>query len=580
VEKGMAREVTALMGERAPPVSMIQIQPKYKQRPKRFVKVRPWVWSSFKNEARTDDLLLYHWQKRKETKSDTVSTEVENHETIQNEEISKEAEEVVPAINAPYQFAKYNIKVEAPVYTEEIYESLLSDPDWTKEETDYLVNLVQEYGQKWAILWDRYEYTPTKTIDSNDETNSNQPTRSLDDLKARYYTIKGKMLAQETPIASMNGQQYSLYQTLTNFNVKQEQLRKSMVESTLYRTEGEVQEETALLAELQRIMINQTQLENDRRELRERLDHPIATPSTINYTTSQALAQLHQQLTLADRNKKDRRLKDLPGVVTGTPTQQSAHPNTAATNKRQRDSLASAISLPAGSTPSDLIRPLSPVSKSRFFITSHDRIPAGVTFASDKLIKPRIAKSGIQTERIAAVLQTLKIPDLIALPTQKVVEGFEKVMGKVGVLLDMRKIAEREEGDIKVRKAEWELRNGIGRKVENGKSEKIGDGDEKEKGKNEAEPEEEEQEEEEGEEGEEDDEEEEEEGEGEGEEADEEEEGEEGEQEQEEDEEVEDEEVEKGKQEQEKRGQKRGASELSEADDTSHASGREKRSKK
>lgn len=39
----MAREVSALMGERAPPVSMIQVQPKYKQRPRRTQKLTPWL---------------------------------------------------------------------------------------------------------------------------------------------------------------------------------------------------------------------------------------------------------------------------------------------------------------------------------------------------------------------------------------------------------------------------------------------------------------------------------------------------------------------------------------------------------
>lgn len=41
-EKGIAREVSLLMGERAPPVSMIQMQPKYKQKPKRSHKAAPW----------------------------------------------------------------------------------------------------------------------------------------------------------------------------------------------------------------------------------------------------------------------------------------------------------------------------------------------------------------------------------------------------------------------------------------------------------------------------------------------------------------------------------------------------------
>lgn len=38
----MAREVAMLMGERAPPVSMIQMQPKYKQKPRRSHKATPW----------------------------------------------------------------------------------------------------------------------------------------------------------------------------------------------------------------------------------------------------------------------------------------------------------------------------------------------------------------------------------------------------------------------------------------------------------------------------------------------------------------------------------------------------------
>lgn len=33
-----------------------------------------------------------------------------------------------------------------------------SDEEWTKEETDYLFNLVREYDNRWYIVHDRYEY--------------------------------------------------------------------------------------------------------------------------------------------------------------------------------------------------------------------------------------------------------------------------------------------------------------------------------------------------------------------------------------------------------------------------------------
>ena len=34
----------------------------------------------------------------------------------------------------------------------------LSDPEWTKEETDYLFNLVREYDSRFYIVADRYEF--------------------------------------------------------------------------------------------------------------------------------------------------------------------------------------------------------------------------------------------------------------------------------------------------------------------------------------------------------------------------------------------------------------------------------------
>lgn len=34
----------------------------------------------------------------------------------------------------------------------------LSDPEWTKEETDYLFNLVHEYDSRFYIVADRYEF--------------------------------------------------------------------------------------------------------------------------------------------------------------------------------------------------------------------------------------------------------------------------------------------------------------------------------------------------------------------------------------------------------------------------------------
>ena len=52
------------------------------------------------------------------------------------------------------------------------------------------------------------------------------------------------------------------------------------------------------------------------------------------------------------------------------------------------------------------------------------------------------------------ILAHVGVPDLIPLPTAPVVEAFDSLMGKLHILLDMRKAAEKEERELKVREAE------------------------------------------------------------------------------------------------------------------------------
>ena len=87
-------------------------------------------------------------------------------------------------------------------------------------------------------------------------------------------------------------------------------------------------------------------------------------------------------------------------------------------------------------------------------VQNQDKLPSGVTFASDKLSKPRVAKSTIQTDKIAAILAHAQVPELIPLPTPAVVEQFETIMSKVHNLLDLRKVKDKEEQELKVREAE------------------------------------------------------------------------------------------------------------------------------
>ncbi|KXT06990.1 hypothetical protein AC578_7221 [Pseudocercospora eumusae] len=360
------------------------------------------------------------------------------------------------------RFEKYNVKLQVPEYDDETYEKALqdADSDWTREETDYLVDVYRECNAKWPIIADHYHFEGGKE-------------RSMEELKKRFYHLSAQLLQLRTPIASMGTSDYQLYDTLTNFNPDQEKSRKKLAELHLYRKANEVDEEMVLLSELQRIMLNQATLDSQREELRRRLDYPNPATNAYQYTTSQALTQLWQQLLAQDRMKKNPRLRptgnpayDGPGAGGIVPPLQtsSSHGPRASTaglsdaggavpSRRQtRDSLPSAT--PQSALPDNF----SKADKLRYGVVDasadNTKPSSGISFASDRVIKPRTAKSTIMTEKIGAVLTHIGVPELIVLPTPRVVEQFDAIMSKVHALLEMRKIADKEEQELRVRQAE------------------------------------------------------------------------------------------------------------------------------
>ncbi|KAF2166812.1 hypothetical protein M409DRAFT_66381 [Zasmidium cellare ATCC 36951] len=321
----------------------------------------------------------------------------------------------------------YAVAPSVPQYDHDTFEKNLAHAGWTEQETDYLINTYSECNGKWPVVADRYDYP-----DSD---------RSMEDLKTRFYAVQATLLQLSTPITSMTASEYHRYETLTNFNAAQETSRKKLAEGHLYRRANEVDEETVLLGELQRIMLNQATLDSQREELRHRLDNPSPSTNGYSYNTSQALTGLWQQLLTQDRMKKNPRLRPtsnqaVDGMSTMTPT--SAAPRE---TPRRPHSLASATTLPVD---------LPKADQMRYGVVLQERLPTGVTFTSDKLTKPRIAKSSIQTEKIAAILQHIGVPEVIPLPTPAVIEQFESIMQVVMTILDLRKLGEKEEHELRV----------------------------------------------------------------------------------------------------------------------------------
>ncbi|XP_022757781.1 SWR1-complex protein 4-like isoform X5 [Durio zibethinus] len=200
---GIAREVYALTGGLAPLMPSIDAS-ELKRRPPSSEKIT-WQWLPFPRSALKDNLQLYHWVR------------VVNG--------------VPPA--GDYSFAKYNKSVEVIRYTDEEYEKYLSDPAWTKEETDRLFDLCEQFDLRFIIIADRL-----------------LTLRTVEELKDRYYSVSRAILSSR---ASSSGEVAGHPLVKEPYNVSQETERKRALSMVLSQTRHQERKDAEVLAEAKRI---------------------------------------------------------------------------------------------------------------------------------------------------------------------------------------------------------------------------------------------------------------------------------------------------------------------------------------
>ena len=365
------------------------------------------------------------------------------------------------------------MKINGPEYTDEVYESHLTDEGWSKAETDYLVALCHEYDLRWIVIADRYDYHPPPSLEegNNDSTlpSENQcKRRSMEDLKTRYYTVAAKMMAIRQPLSSMSSSEFDTHEKMTKFDANQETRRKNMAEALLSRTPEEVKEEEVLLAELKRIVNQQERWMEERKELYTRLDSPHSTGNIQMYQSSQGLGQLLHTLLAADKSKKRRSLAG-PGVpgdgasspaVSGPNTGGSQAPKDGTHHRESISTPTTASHQKKGGSSAQAIerRKLTPREMEIYGVSYHDRLTSGVQFRHDKVNKLAQAKSNIQAQRVHNALVELEIPTRLVMPTAKVCAEFEKLIQSIHTLIDVRKVSEKVEAEIKVALAQKEER--------------------------------------------------------------------------------------------------------------------------
>ncbi|KAK7269588.1 hypothetical protein RIF29_22321 [Crotalaria pallida] len=199
----ISREVYALTGGLAPLMPSLDFS-RLKKLPPPPEKIT-WKWLPFTNSARKDDLRLCHW------------TRVVNG---------------VPP-TGDYSFAKYNKPVDITRYTEEEYEKYLTDPMWTKEETDQLFDLCESFDLQFIVIADRLP-----------------SSRTVEELKDRYYSVSRSILFARNPSFGDIAGHPLLKEP---YNVSQEIERKRALSLVLSQTRRQERRDEEVLAEAKRI---------------------------------------------------------------------------------------------------------------------------------------------------------------------------------------------------------------------------------------------------------------------------------------------------------------------------------------
>ncbi|KAH7026301.1 uncharacterized protein B0I36DRAFT_330337 [Microdochium trichocladiopsis] len=494
--KGLAREVQSLGGDN--PIAIVPEISTFKKR--RFGSRKPaakWVLSPFQNSARNDDqaLLLRHWRKQTEDLSRAPS-QPEQPQPAPDGESEEPSSALVarPVETEDSAFAKFNVHVDVPQYSDDLYESTLTSAEWTKEETDYLFDLVRDFDLRWPLIWDRYEYAPGdagrnadgEEVDMAQAIVPAAKVRTMEDLKHRYYDVAAKIMAAQKKPEHMSSPEFDLYQKMTSFNPHSELQRKRFAESSMSRSKEEAREEENLLVEVRRILARTEKFNQERRELYDRLDYPQAENDINAFKTSAGLQNLLQTLMNVDKSKKRKSIMEANASNAQTPASAVPPSAQAASTPASEGRRESTVAPPTAGGHRDSVgnadRPERPAKKGApaappaerkklteeeeriYGVSHHDRLHTGPTFRYEKINKILTTKSHAQHQRIINTLLELDIPSRLNMPTRPVVEEMEKLLNSIGVLLDLRKVNDKVDGELKIelaKKAERDKANGI-----------------------------------------------------------------------------------------------------------------------
>lgn len=477
----MNRELYNLIGPNAPPVSLVpgsaqevDKQSKLSKFKKKLdSKRKPWVKTGFRNQARGDDLVLYHWNRadidkvalpssqvpespgsagaeeanadadadadadgdaesKQESKAQLDGGDSEKSNTADQEEPANLLKDGQIMDEKVYRFAKYNTHLDIPSFTEEEYTEIYKDfpqaenkQPWTFEETTHLFELCKLYDMNWFVIYDRY-------LDTYHEME-----RDLEDLKRQMYTLSHKLLVKA------NCRDTLLLSSLENFPLDKEKERKEYLNRLIHRAPTEIAEEESLVLEARKFELAAKKMLLDRAMLLQLLDSPQASASIQQYTTSAGLQQLYQIL-MSNKTRKRKHETPVapllgPNAIPHTQAVSSAI-STANKKKSNRGNYMQTndpVQMKMNELQELLATHLTPEELAVYGIEIHtlNRLQPGVHMRSQKTatFKPSVQN------KVVEILNQLGLTEKPHVPTARVVNQWDELANTIAKVVEIKK---------------------------------------------------------------------------------------------------------------------------------------------
>ncbi|CAI4215085.1 unnamed protein product [Parascedosporium putredinis] len=447
----------------------IVIAPEVTFKKRRLINKKPaasWELKPFGNSARDDpSLVLRHWRRKTEGSGALAPT---TEGDLSNGGGRRGGEGVCE----DSAFAKYNVHVTVPQYSDDQYRLNLQSTEWTKDETDYLLLVAKEFDLRWPVIWDRYDFVPSalngEAGADGDESKAIIPApkeRTLEELKARYYEVASKMMVLQKPEQYMTDAEKTLYT----------------------RSRDEAKEEESLLVEVRRIMARNERFNEERRELYRRLDYPHTDQDISSFKSSAGLQTLLQNLLAVDKSKKRKSIAPAEGTSPSTAPAPQATPVTE-TAPNRRDSIAASTTTTTAAAPqgpghnrresSSTVPTQTPTTTSgkkgtapqeKKKLSQQEQTLYGVSH-HDRL------SSGQMQLRITNVLTELDFPARLTMPTYNITSQYERLLSSIINLLDVRKQGDKLDSELKVEQQKKALREAENKPAEEANASKDKEG--------------------------------------------------------------------------------------------------------